>query len=110
MKLAEFKALCDREWGEARGDITGLSLTNDSLREFTTDVLLAGAQDQPFLFPLVPLYGSDEIANIRAGAVCSKVLNPVTRTVVDISGGADEDKAEVRRYYAEPHPAGLPCT
>lgn len=99
MKLAEFKDLCDREWGEARGDVQALRLTNSSLLEFSTDVLLAGAQDQAFLFPMVPLYGNEEVADIRAGAVCSKVLNPVTRSVVNISGGSDQDLAEVRRHY-----------
>ena len=83
VKLAEFNALCDREWGEARGDVQALRLTNGSLLEFSTDVLLAGA----------------EVADIRAGAVCSKVLNPVTRSVVTVSGGSDQDLAEVRRHY-----------
>lgn len=99
MKLAEFKDLCDREWGGARGDVQALRLTNSSLLEFTADVLLAGAEDQPFLFPLVPLYDHEEIAGIRAGAVTSKVLNPVTRSVVEISGDSDLDLAEVQRHY-----------
>lgn len=99
MKLAEFKDLCDREWGEARGDVQALRLTNDSLLEFTCDVLLAGAEDEPFLFPMVPLHSSEETADIRAGAVCSKVLNPITRSVVTVSGGSDLDLAEVRRHY-----------
>lgn len=99
MKLAEFKDLCDREWGEARGDVQALRLTNDSLLEFTCDVLLAGAEDQPFLFPMIPLYSSEEVAEVRAGAVCSKVLNPITRSVVTISGGSDQDLTEVQRHW-----------
>ena len=99
MKLAEFKDLCDREWGEARGDVQALRLTNDSLLEFTCDVLLAGAEDEPFLFPMVPLYSREEVADVRAGAVCSKVLNPVTRSVVTVSGGSDQDLAEVQRRW-----------
>jgi len=99
LKLAEFKDLCDREWGEARGDVQALHLTNSSILEFTADVLLAGAEDQPFLFPLIPLFDRDDIASIKAGAVTSKVLNPVTRSVVQVSGGSDLDLAEVQRHY-----------
>ena len=99
MKLAEFKDLCDREWDEARGDVQALHLTNSSLLEFTADVLLAGAEDQPFLFPMVPLYDREEIAGIRAGAATSQVLNPVTRSVVEVSGDSDLDLAEVQRHY-----------
>jgi len=100
MKLAEYKDLCDREWSEARGDVQALHLTNGSLLEFSADVLLAGAQDQPFLFPVVPLYSSEEVTDIRAGAACSKILNPITRSVVTVSGGSDQDLAEVRRHYS----------
>ena len=99
MKLAEYKDLCDREWSEARGDVQALRLMNGSLLEFSTDVLLASAQDQAFLFPMIPLYSSEEVADVRAGAVCSKVLNPVTRSVVTVSGGSDQDLAEVQRHY-----------
>jgi len=99
VKLAEFKDLCDREWSEARGDVTALRLTNGSILEFTCDVLMAGAEDEPCLFPLVPLFDRDDIAEIKAGAVTSKVVNPVTRSTVEVSGGSDLDLAEVRRHY-----------
>jgi hypothetical protein len=99
VKLAEFKDLCDREWGEARGDVQSLHLTNSSLLEFTTDVLLAGAEDESFLFPLVPLFDSEDVADIRVGAVTSKILNPITRSVVKVSGDSDCDMAEVQRYW-----------
>ena len=82
MKLAGFNALCEREWAEARGDVTGLRLTDESLSEFETDLLI-----HPF-----------------------DLVNPVTRSVVKVTGGASEDSAEVYRYYGTPHPAGIPCT
>lgn len=40
MKLAEFNALCEREWGEARGDVIGLSLTDESAEELHRDVII----------------------------------------------------------------------
>jgi hypothetical protein len=90
VKLAEFDALCVREWDEARGDVTGLNLTDDSRQELVSDLLATGAHDS---------------------AAMSAILNPVTRTAVKITGGASTDSAEVRRYCAEcPHPAGIPCT
>ena len=77
MKLADFNDLCLREWGEARGDVTGLSLTDESAEE-----LRMTAPGYPLL------------------------ANPVTRSQVKVAKGADTDTAEVRRYYAEPHPLG----
>lgn len=88
MKLTEFRELCEREWGEARGDVTGLSLTDESAEELWRDKLMQGFQDEEILLP------SDQL------------FNPVTRTIVKITKGADEDTASVRRYYAEPHPSG----
>ena len=88
MKLTEFNALCEREWGEACGDVTGLSLTDESRAELLDDALIQGIQADTILLPRGELF------------------NPVTRSVVKITGGASEDTASVRRYYAEPHPAG----
>ena len=105
MKLAEFKALCEREWGEARGDVIGLHLTADSRRELATDVLVEGYSPGHLLY-----IDREEVAAIRAGASISTIVNPITRSVVKITGGAGEDSAEVYRYYARPHPAGLTCT
>lgn len=95
MKLAAFKDLCDREWAkDQHGDVQALHLTNSSLMELTCDVLLAGSSD-PFLFPLEPLIGSDDIKGKPVGAVCRDILNPITRTVIHISGDSDRDFAEV---------------
>ena len=80
MKLAEFNDLCSREWGEARGEVTSLSLTDESYEELSGET-------------------SKGVA---------RLVNPVTRSLVTLSAGADADTAGVRRYYAEPHPAGIP--
>ena len=105
MKLAEFHALCEREWREARGDVTGLNLTEDSRRELVNDVLINGAQDS-----LLLLIEKSELSAIRAGAGISEVTNPITRSAVKITGGASVDSAEVYRHYGTPHPSGIPCT
>ena len=99
MKLGEYKDLCDREWSEARGDVQALHLTNGSLLELSCEILLAGAEDEPWLFPMIPLITSEDVADIRAGAVCREILNPITRSVVRISGDSGQDMAEVRRHY-----------
>ncbi len=92
MKLAEFSALCEREWGEARGDVIGLLLTDESLSEFETDLLI---------------HPDDRCRSLLNPF---DLVNPITRSVVKVTGGAGVDSAEVYRYYARPHPAGIPCT
>ena len=87
MKLAEFHALCEREWGEARGDVTGLHLTDESLGEFETDLLIH----------------PDDRCRTLLNPV--DVVNPITRSVVKVAGGASVDSAEVYRRYGNPHPA-----
>ena len=78
MKLAEFNALCDREWREARGDVIGLCLTDESLAELRADLGFK------FMDP------------------CG-LVNPVTRSVAQVTGEAAIDSAEVRRYYGSQH-------
>jgi hypothetical protein len=73
VKLAEFSDLCLREWGEARGEVISLSLTDESYEE-----LAAGTSKG-----------------------MAAVVNPVTRGEVKVTAGADTDTAEVRRHYAE---------
>ena len=91
MKLDEFKALCDREWSrESRGDVQALNLTADSHRELCTDVLVKGYERGPLLH-----IDREELPVVRAGASISTIVNPVTRSVVKITGGADTDTAEV---------------
>ena len=107
MKLSEFRELCDREWGEARGDVIGLCLTDESAGELHRDVIMDGSMSA-VPFPL--LIDKSELAAIRAGEFVIPLSNPVTRSLVKVTKGADTDTAEVRRYWAEPHPAGIPCT
>ena len=96
MKLDQFKALCDREWNQegARGDITVLNLTSESQRELSTDVLVNGYSPGHLLF-----IDSADVPAIRAGASISTIVNPITRSVIKIVGGANSDTAEV---YAVP--------
>jgi hypothetical protein len=79
MKMDQFGALCDREWAlNARGDVKALSLTDGSYGE-----LQAGAAvgyDPAFLPPSPGPF---------------ELINPVTRSVVKITGGAASDTAEV---------------
>jgi hypothetical protein len=72
MKLTEFNDLCLREWGEARGEVTSLSLTDESYEELAADTTKALAA----------------------------VVNPLTRAEVKVTAGAATDTAEVRRHYA----------
>ena len=76
MKLAEFCELCEREWGEARGDVIGLALTDESYAELTRDRSVLS----PILLP-------------------PPLLNPVTRSPVKVTKGASVDSAEVTRHY-----------
>ena len=79
MKLDQFGALCDREWTqEARGDVKALSLTDGSYEELQAG---AAAGYDPAFLPPPP--GPFEL------------INPVTRSVVKITGGADSDTAKV---------------
>jgi hypothetical protein len=80
VRLAEFYALCDREWSKPlRGDIESLRLTEAGRRELVNDVIVNGAQDN-----LVLHIERSELPAIRAGAGISQVVNPITRTVVKI--------------------------
>ena len=75
MKAAGFTALCSREWAqEARGDVVGLTLTDDSLRELAEDVVTDPSGLRLSLNPLV---------------------NPITRSDVEVAGGAADDTASV---------------
>ncbi len=90
MKLAWFNKLCDALWtGKTRGDVTAISLTDDSYQELLTDVvtaasLLATSHTQNPLMPGMPA---------RAGL--GEMVNPVTRSPVQVSGGADRDSVTV---------------
>ena len=106
MTLAEFRDLCEREWGEARSDVTSLSLTDESCDELHRDVIMDGGRT--IHFPL--LVDEAELEAVRAGGMIPRLVNHITRSVVKVTGGASVDSVEVYRYYARPHPAGIPCT
>lgn len=94
MKLAEFNALCEREWNKPRrGDIESLRLTGPGAAELSRDVLMG----YPPLEILLNIKKSD-LPAIRAGAAVSNVVNPITRTVVKIKTreGGERETARVR--------------
>jgi hypothetical protein len=84
MKINEFTGLCQREWEDGRGDVCGLSLTDDSLRELTVD---AAAEGGIFSSP----------ATDSAGLLLTELPNPVTRSTVKVSAGVHFDMVQVSR-------------
>ena len=124
MKLAEFNALCDREWAKTdrggRGDVVLLTLTGPGAAELTADVL--GDRSAAFI-PLPPHIAPEEAAEFRAGASLGGLVNPVTRTPVTIRTrqGGKRETARVRvpggyrqtwcgceRVTRPPRPAHIP--
>lgn len=92
MKTAQFAALCSREWGrEARGDLVGLALTADSLRELAEDVVT-----DPLPAPMVLRIPEHDLGATASGLSLSHLVNPVTRSDVSVIGGAASDTATVR--------------
>jgi hypothetical protein len=83
MKLAEFHALCGREWEKkdrgGRGDVVSICLTEAGREELVRDVLVSAE-------PLSILLRIDKsgLPAIAAGAGITSVANPVTRTDVRI--------------------------
>jgi hypothetical protein len=82
VKLAEFNALCDREWEKqdrgGRGDVVSLTLTETSAEELRRGMLMAGFQG----IHILP--GPDE------------AINPITRTVVKIRTRKDGARETAR--------------
>jgi hypothetical protein len=103
VKLTEFNALCDREWRqEFKGDVVALSLTDDSYRELDRDVIINGTQ-----YPRPLFIDKSELPAIQAGGGIGIVMNPITRSVVKFTGGADRDTAEV---YSVPESRTVTCS
>jgi hypothetical protein len=75
VKLAEFNALCEREWEKQKGDVQSLYLTQESAEELGTDVLLN--PDGP------------HVSGFQIGKLC----NPITKSAVEIRPGAPRDRA-----------------
>jgi len=97
MKLAEFNALCDREWAKTarggRGDVVSLCLSGPGAAELSTDIIVNPQQSGHILH-----IDAGEAAALRAGAGLRQVVNPVTRTVVKIrtKPGGKRETARVR--------------
>lgn len=82
MKHSEFTELCQREWSQPNpGDVVAVNLTGESLAEWTADLI-----------------GTNGGApgDVVVGASVTKVVNPVTRSIVAVAGGADTDSATAK--------------
>jgi hypothetical protein len=89
VKLAEFNALCDREWSKrdrgGRGDVVSLTLTEAGAEELKRDVLISPQQFGPLLI-------SEEDLRSPIG----RVVNPITRTPVRIRTKPDGRRETAR--------------
>jgi hypothetical protein len=95
VKLADFNALCDREWRKPRrGDVVSIRLAPESAAELAGDVAIAGGDP---CHPLVLYISEEDIAAEAAGLAITRLTNPVTRTVVKIRAkqGGERDTARV---------------
>lgn len=91
MKLADFNALCAREWNKPRrGDVVSLRLTEASRQELHQDALVNGS---PFRGMRMT---AEECARLRAGGLLEQLPNPVTRTVVKIQTKPDGERDTAR--------------
>ena len=94
MKLAEFNALCDREWKNqnrgGRGDVVLITLTEASRDELADDMIV-----NPQQFGHILYIKADEAGNLRP---ITEVVNPITRSVVKIRTKPDgkHETARVR--------------
>jgi hypothetical protein len=95
VKLAEFNALCDREWAKkdrgGHGDVVLLTLTEASAEELGRDLLM-----NPQHFGHVLHLTTDDVASIRAGDAFRQAVNPITRTVVKIRTKKDGTRETAR--------------
>ena len=92
MKLAEFNALCDREWAKPkRGDVVSLCLTEASHEELHSDVILTGVH-----FGHEVLLEKEDLPRITAGYPIGAVVNPITRSVVKIRTKASGSRETAR--------------
>lgn len=104
MKLDQFHALCDREWAkQPRGDVKALSLTDASYEELHADFVCSESspaspdQIREMQDALSDLAGDPawhgKVMVLPPGPL--ELVNPVTRSVVKVTDGADTDTAEV---------------
>lgn len=76
---------------EVRGDVVGLALTADSLRELAEDVVT-----DPLPAPMVLRIAEHDLGATASGLSLSHLINPVTRSDVEVVGGAAANSATVQ--------------
>lgn len=102
MKYAEFTALCQQEWLNGHGDLTGLSLTDESYQELAVDAII----DPAVIVPTVLRIREEDLPAMSAGEL-TELVNPVTRSTVRAVGGASIDMMQISRpavLASEPAP------
>jgi len=91
MKLAQFNALCEREWEKqargGRGDVVALTLTEASADELKLDMLLS-----PQPFGHIREFVTED--DLRDSISC--VINPITRTPVKVRTKPDGERETAR--------------
>jgi hypothetical protein len=111
VKLAEFNALCGREWEKrargGRGDVVALHLTGPSAAELSADVLV-NPQETGRILRMTPGEAEAE----ATGAALTHLRNPVTRSavqvIVKVSG--NRESARVRVMGGTCRRTGLPAS
>lgn len=93
MKLDQFNDFCQRMWGNSGvfSDVVALHLTDESQAELSANAINGSAFDYQLDSPF-----GGEPKTTTAGLRVDKLVNPVTRSVVKVTGGADEDTATVQ--------------
>ena len=92
MKLADFNALCVREWEKPqRGDVASLCLTEVGHEELSRDMIMTGVD-----FGHELRLEKEDLPRISAGGPIGAVVNPITRTVVKIRTKMDGSRETAR--------------
>jgi hypothetical protein len=93
MNLHDFTELCQREWRERPpGDVVELALTFDSLRSLSAEAAESSSQWVTKVLLVNTPFGYPEV----------ELVNPVTRSAVNVIGGAVIDTAIVNCGGAHP--------
>jgi hypothetical protein len=90
LTLDQFRELCQHEWADRCGDVTGLSLTGESRAELAGEIV--DDADVRFIHEMPADFGPQ-----RLGVLVTEIANPVTRSVVRVSGADSVDLVHVAR-------------
>lgn len=90
MKLFEFRELCENEWQQRHGDILKLYLKPESAHELSCEQLMEGNS-----LDMVLYIRTDQLADIAGGAAITHIVNPITRTTIEIVVNDYRDGVEV---------------